>query len=602
MITEKMIVESAEIDRHLPITETECAEAMALLEKYKRQKATVDRRIIDNEEWWKMNYAPSDSTTGRSSAWLFNSIANKHADAMDNYPSPVILPREQSDEESSRRLSAVVPCILEACAFDKAYSDVWYDKLKFGAGCYGVFWNPDKLCGLGDVDICQVDLLNLFWEGGVDNIQNSANVFHVKLYANDYLEKEYPILKGVLSSPSFTQNRYHSEISSDDSEKSAVIDWYYKKKAGTKTLLHFARICAGKVLFASENEPEYADGFYAHGQYPFFFDVLYPVKNSPVGFGMIDVMKGAQMQIDRLGDAIVKNAVMSAGARYFIRSDGSVNEEEFSDWSSPLVHVQGARLGDDSLRPIEISSIDPSCMNVLMSKISELKETSGNRDFSQGGTTGGITAASAIAALQEAGSKLSRDMVRNTYRVFSDIVLCVIELVREFYTEPRFFRITGKSGDYSYISYSSSEILPKKASNPFDLDLGCRLPVFDVKVSAEKQSPFARASQNELAKELFKMGVFDPSRFDEAFACISMMEFEGKDSLLSALCDLQRRFAFGSLDNSYVPAPLGPSAASGGSSSYSLPASKLSDGLSSRAFGNLKSANRAFDLRKKRGE
>ena len=517
------------------IGEKEAAEAVALLEKYKRQKAELDRRIIENEEWWKMRYAPEESESGKSSAWLFNSIANKHADAMDNYPTPVILPREQSDKAAAKKLSAVVPAVLEATDFDEVYSEVWYDKLKFGAGCYGVFWNPSKLNGLGDVEITHVDLLSLFWEGGVGNLQKSSNVFHVELFANDYLEREYPMLKDALSSVSFTKNKYYSDLSSDEAEKSAVIDWYYKKKVGTREVLHYAKICAGKVLFASENERGYEDGFYAHGKYPFFIDPLYPIKASPVGFGMIDVMKGAQMQIDQLGEAIVKNARMSSGVRYFIRSDGSVNEEEFSDFSKPMVHVQGARLGDDSIRQITVAPLDSSCVTVMNNKISELKETSGNRDFSQGGTTGGITAASAIAALQEAGSKLSRDMVRTTYRVFSRLVSTVIELIREFYTEPRFFRIIGDNEGYEFLTYFSGEIAPQKIDGAFGLELGERLPVFDVKVSAERQSPFARASQNELAKEFYKMGIFDPARSNEAVSCISMMDFEGKDALVSRL-------------------------------------------------------------------
>ncbi len=47
-----------------------------------------------------------------SSAWLFNAILNKHADAMDNYPEPVVLPRERSDEESAKTLSSILPVVL----------------------------------------------------------------------------------------------------------------------------------------------------------------------------------------------------------------------------------------------------------------------------------------------------------------------------------------------------------------------------------------------------------------------------------------------------------------------------------------------------------
>ena len=58
------------------------------------------------------------------------------------------------------------------------------------------------------------------------------------------------------------------------------------------------------------------------------------------------------------------------------------------------------------MKPIEVFPLNGTYYQVYQGKIEELKETSGNRDFSQGSTASGVTAASAIAALQEAGSKL----------------------------------------------------------------------------------------------------------------------------------------------------------------------------------------------------
>ena len=67
------------------------------------------------------------------------------------------------------------------------------------------------------------------------------------------------------------------------------------------------------------------------------------------------------------------------------------------------------------LRQIDPPQLSNYVIEMRNAKIEELKETSGNRDFSQGSTTSGVTAASAIAALQEAGSKLSRDMIKGSY-------------------------------------------------------------------------------------------------------------------------------------------------------------------------------------------
>ena len=62
-----------------------------------------------------------------------------------------------------------------------------------------------------------------------------------------------------------------------------------------------------------------------------------------------------------------------------------------------------------------------------------------------GGTSGGVTAATAIAALQEAGGKLSRNMIADGYDAFGDVVTLVIELVRQFYGLRRQFRLLGRA-------------------------------------------------------------------------------------------------------------------------------------------------------------
>lgn len=90
-----------------PIGEKKISEAMAVLEKYKSAKASLDKRIIDNEEWYKLGHWKQygnrvmEGKRAPSTGWLFNSIANKHADAMDNYPEPNVLPRAQDDEETA---------------------------------------------------------------------------------------------------------------------------------------------------------------------------------------------------------------------------------------------------------------------------------------------------------------------------------------------------------------------------------------------------------------------------------------------------------------------------------------------------------------------
>ena len=503
------------------------------LQKYKEGKANLERRIIDNEQWYKMRHweCMRDKTqeVEPTSGWLFNIIANKHADAMDNFPSPNILPREEGDRAEAQMLTSIVPVILDQAEFEQVYSDVWYYKLKSGTGVYGVFWDKSKLNGLGDVSIRKIDLINLYWESGITDIQKSRNVFHVELADNDLLIQTYPQLNGKLGGSTMDISKYVYDDTVDTNNKSVVVDWYYKKSVNGRVVLHYCKYVNDEVLFATENEPAFAErGWYDHGEYPFVFDVLYPVEGTPAGFGYIDIGKSAQEYIDRGNQAIMKNMLANAKPRHFVRSDGSVNEEEYADTTKDFIHVDG-NLGQDSILPVQGKPLNDIYVQVINNKIDELKEVTGNRDISTGGTASGVTAASAIAAMQEAGSKLSRDNNKASYRAFRKLCLMVIELIRQFYDLPRCFRIMGEYGTQRFVQYSNEGLLPQAQGVEMGVDMGYRLPLFDIEVSAQKQSPYSKMSQNELALQFYSAGFFNPQMADQALACIDMMDFDRKD-------------------------------------------------------------------------
>lgn len=510
------------------------------LMKYKEGKSNLEKRIIDNEQWYKVRHwecmRDKKQEIQPSSGWLFNCIANKHADAMDNFPSPNILPREEGDKPEAEKLSSIIPVVLDQCEFEETYSDVQMYKLKSGTGVYGVFWDKSKLNGLGDICIKKIDLINLFWESGITDIQKSRNVFHVELCDNDILLQQYPQLNGKLGKSQIDISKYVYDDSIDTSNKSVVVDWYYKKlNASGKAVLHYCKYVNDEVLFATENDPGFIDrGWYDHGEYPFIFDTLYKVEGTPAGFGFIDIGKDAQAYIDRGNQAIMQNMMANAKPRYFIRNDGSVNEGEYADMTKDFVHVD-SNLGQDSILPIQGKPLNDIYVAVVNNKIDELKETTGNRDISTGGTTSGVTAASAISAMQEAGSKLSRDNNKTSYRAYRKLILMVIELIRQFYDLPRCFRIVGENGAARFIQYSNAGIQPQAQGTDFGTDMGMRLPLFDIEVTAQKQSPYSKMAQNELAIQFFGAGFFNPQMADQALACLDMMDFDRKQFIMQKI-------------------------------------------------------------------
>ena len=513
--------------------------ANVTLQNYKEGKANLERRIVDNEQWYKIRHwecmRDKSQAVQPSSAWLFNCIANKHADAMDNFPSPNILPREEGDKGEAEMLTSIIPVILDQNEFEDTYSEVMNYKLKMGTGVYGVFWDKSKLNGLGDISIRKIDLINLFWESGIMDIQRSRNLFHVELADNDLLLQSYPQLHGKLGTATMDITKYVYDDKVDTNEKSIVVDWYYKKNVGGKTVLHYCKYVNDEVLFATENDPNFAErGWYDHGLYPFVFDPLFTTEGTPTGFGYIDVGKDSQAYIDRGNSAIMQNMLANAKPRHFIRTDGAVNEEEYADTNNDFVHVDG-QLGQDSILPIQGKPLNDIYVAVINNKVDELKETTGNRDISTGGTTSGVTAASAIAAMQEAGSKLSRDNNKASYRAFRKICLMVIELIRQFYDLPRCFRIMGDNGTARFVQYSNANIQPQAQGFEMGMDMGFRLPLFDIEVTAQKQSPYSKMSQNELALQFFGAGFFNPQIADQALACLDMMDFDRKHFVMQKI-------------------------------------------------------------------
>ena len=200
--------------------------------------------------------------------------------------------------------------------------------------------------------------------------------------------------------------------------------------------------------------------------------------------------------------------------------------------NNDFVHVDGSNLGQDSILPIQGKSLPNVYVQVIKDKIDELKETTGNRDISTGGSASGVTAASAIAAMQEAGSKLSRDANKSAYRAFRKIILQVIELIRQFYDLPRTFRIIGESGAQEFIEYSNSKISPQVQQGMPGMDSYMAFPVFDIEVTAQKQSPYSKMAQNELALQFYKAGFFNPQLADQALSCLDMMDFDRKDFIM----------------------------------------------------------------------
>lgn len=563
-VNQNGMLQNAPAEREtLPVGKEQLHKFTEILQEYKSGKKHTESRIIAAENWWKLrNTAEEQKKTEIGadggytsvSAWLHNVITSKHADAIEAYPEPNILPREEGDKQEARMLSAIIPCVLEQNNFENTYDKAMWSKMKFGTGAYKVVWDKNAQNGLGDIRVDRVNLLNLYWEPGIEDIQKSRHIFQTELVDNDVLSERYPELEGRLKPGGLMSARFLYDDTVKTEDKSTVIEVYYHKFQGGKRVLHYCKYVDDYVIYATENEmkpitddlgqplavPMAQTGLYDHGEYPFVFDPLFPIEGSPCGYGYIDLGMNPQTAIDVMNTAFIKNTMVGAVPRYFSSSeDASINEQELLDTKNPIIHFKG-NIDEMSLRVVQHNSLDGNYLNLLDRYIQEMRETTGNTETSTGNISSGVTAASAIAALQEAAGKGSRDSNLASYRAYAKIVTLCIELIRQFYTLPRKFRIVGEYGAQEFVSYDNHGLMQQQMG--VTGEIGYRKPEFDIKVSAQKRSVYTKVANNEMAIQFFQMGFFNPQMAEQAMMCMEMMDFDGKDTIMQMISKNARMF------------------------------------------------------------
>lgn len=511
------------------LSKEEISSMLAAFKSYREAKESKDRNVIENEGWFKgehWKYISGNDKNAQSfkpaGSYLLNGIWHRHAEAMDNFPQPYLLEREKGDRKMAEELSKVVPLILEKNGFKSVYSDMWWYKLKQGSGVYGVFWDNSLENGLGDISIKKIDLLRFYCEPYIDNIQDSRYIFVLSLLDSAVAKKRYPDADFRKNSDAVSLKGYFG--TQDTQGKIVLIDCYEKVKAESgRNIVHLTKIIGEKAVYSSKTDPSLCEsGIYAHGLYPFVIDTMIPVEGSPFGMGMIDVGKNAQAQIDKLEYLIERNALISSRQRFLVKRDGGIDPQKLSDLSIDFIECD-RNVDDSSIRPLQAAPPSQTVISCRENKIEELKEIIGNRDFAQGDTQKGVTAYAAISALQQASSKLSRDAIDASYRAFAKVVYMVIELISQFYTEERSFRITGEDGKVSYLSVGGKKSAPLSAA------------IFDIEVIAQKKNAFDTAAHNELILELYRSGAFESENKEGTVAAINSMILENKQSIIRSI-------------------------------------------------------------------
>ena len=85
-----------------------------------------------------------------------------------------------------------------------------------------------------------------------------------------------------------------------------------------------------------------------------------------------------------------------------------------------------------------------------------------------------------------------------------------------------------------FVQYSNMGLKPQPQMT-MGMDMGLRLPEFDIDITSEKANPYKKMEINELALSFYNAGFFNPQMTDQALACLNMMDFVKKDEVMQKI-------------------------------------------------------------------
>jgi len=454
-----------------------------------------------------------------------STIENIGADLMDRIPEPVIAPESLRDREAARVIEAIIRQNHDAACYAREYRSLVHDLLVGGYCVQEIGYDPEENGGLGGAFIRHADIRNILFDPLASDLQEGRAVFKMKLCTRAWLEERYPEHAPFLGDDGYrAADAAEDPLLVTDRRNSMLLLEYWWREYDAKNdrfAVHMALIAGNRVL--SDSRDEKPEGYYAHGQYPFILTPLFPRRGSCLGLGIVDLYGTQQRYADKLDQIVLKNALMASHNKLLVTEGSGFDTDDLRDWAKE-VHR------GESLAGVTWFSTPP-LPNYVIGYIRELresiKEDSGANDFSRGMNGGGITAASAIEAMQEMAGKRSRMISRQLHEAFRDAVRMEIEVEREFNYFTRTVHVL-VDGELEERSFESTLL-------EYDAPGGVKLPIeFRIRVRAQQEMKYSAASQNELALKMLQAGILSP------YQAAEMMTFDGKEQVLRELNERQQ--------------------------------------------------------------
>lgn len=459
---------------------------------------------------------------------LKSTFNNCVADQMDNMPEALMIPETKELEAVSEDLTDIVRFIMARNNYESLHRRRVEDCFCTGTSVTQIVWDESMDDGNGNISVFRWPIEAFLWDPFSDTIQDARAVFKVSWHPKSWYEQHYPDYADDIGAD---YGEYYGlgvpaaqdESRPADEDRTMLVEYWYrlydsKKKRYTINVAYLA----GGVLLEDEKD------VYKHGLYPFVLDVYTPIEGLPVGDGLIQECAPMMRYINRYAAYIDTNLSMSSKGRLLVDRNAGLDKDALMDWETDV--VEGDRIDASALQWMQNQPFTGAATQQLLQLQTDIKQDSGQNQFTRGETAGGVTAASAISALQEAGGKITRLRTNVLNQGYKAIVEQVMWLISQFYDKDRMMMVTGREHIEGRREVSAD---PKRL---FGTGKSGHLPPppYIVQVQVQRRNPLRQQAQNELFMQAYSMSMQGGNPFP-LHVLFELLHVDGKERILPVL-------------------------------------------------------------------
>lgn len=460
-------------------------------QKAKQARSSYDQNWVDYYRMFRGRQWKDNRPSYRHSEVInlvFRAIQSEVPIMMDTRPKIEYVPTEPGDLELSSVLNEVLECDWNDGNWLFKLTEMAYDSRFYGTAMGSVDYDPKASFGVGRITFDSEDPFFMFPDPAARDVNVRANyIVKAEPLPVDVLKRKYPDHAEYIKADLLDLSKYErenwqeniryrkagdsriftegsSQYNLDHRDEALELILYIKDyeciqeeikevdKEGIENVKYIQKlkyplgrkiVTVGGVLV--EDRPiEFEDG-----KFPYVRLVNYILPREFWGISEIEQLESPQKIFNKLVSFALDVLTLMGNPIWIVDTDSGVDTDNL--FNRPGLVIEKAK--GSEVRREEGVHLQPYVLTMINEMKLWFDDISGSNDVSRGQKPEGVTAASAITALQEAQQTRTRQKARNMDATLTDFGKMYASRVFQFYDAPRIFRVTGQDNSLKYFKF-----------------------------------------------------------------------------------------------------------------------------------------------------